>query len=392
MTRHEKSVHADIYSARVQHTAGTPANQSITSVSLPRADESLRDQLTPVDVHLQTVVPFTVCSTVPVAVRESPPIHNAYDFTQVNPAMGDDDGMLQASQTGISPLETGFANDIIGFTSARSESLTSEQAQCAQDDAVMALMSASTNEQHDGTSFQNFQFDPPYRAEYNHFSWPHGYELPYDATDFFTEFPASESASNRNHFNTINQPAFCDPSQDDDRSILPIHRTNSAGHSQARSDSFVQAQGVPQSLAIDKAARHKLLADLQSRMSSDQRQRLRLPSASLLNRFLGTYLVCFHPHYPILHIPTMSLENTPSPLILALCSIGALYRLHRKQAAYLQQWVDITLKDVSNVFFLPSASRLLTARTDVRRRLRSEQLAADACCMGHSMQIFVSLC
>jgi hypothetical protein len=65
-----------------------------------------------------------------------------------------------------------------------------------------------------------------------------------------------------------------------------------------------------------------------------------LLSLQEMQHFLKSYLVCFHRHCPIIHLPTLSLEAIPSHLILAICAIGALYRLRRKTAHDLWQCAD----------------------------------------------------
>jgi hypothetical protein len=56
-----------------------------------------------------------------------------------------------------------------------------------------------------------------------------------------------------------------------------------------------------------------------------------------MRQFLKCYLVCFHRHCPIIHLPSLNLEAVPCHLIMAMCAIGALYRLRRKTAHDLWQ-------------------------------------------------------
>ncbi|KAJ5200020.1 hypothetical protein N7472_005224 [Penicillium cf. griseofulvum] len=49
-----------------------------------------------------------------------------------------------------------------------------------------------------------------------------------------------------------------------------------------------------------------------------------------LQQFIKSYIECFHVHLPFIHLPSFSPPDTPSPLILAMASIGALYRLRRR--------------------------------------------------------------
>lgn len=53
---------------------------------------------------------------------------------------------------------------------------------------------------------------------------------------------------------------------------------------------------------------------------------------SELQQFIRSYVECFHIHLPFIHLPSFSPLDTPSPLILAMASIGALYRLRRRRA------------------------------------------------------------
>ena len=62
-----------------------------------------------------------------------------------------------------------------------------------------------------------------------------------------------------------------------------------------------------------------------------------LISLQEMQQFLKCYLICFHKHCPIIHLPSLDLETVPCHLILAMCAIGALYRLRRKTAHDLWQ-------------------------------------------------------
>lgn len=54
-----------------------------------------------------------------------------------------------------------------------------------------------------------------------------------------------------------------------------------------------------------------------------------------LEQFLNTYFDAFHPHLPIIHLPSFTQSQMPSALVLAVASIGALYRLSRRKAYIL---------------------------------------------------------
>ncbi|KAK7883531.1 hypothetical protein LTR67_011107 [Exophiala xenobiotica] len=89
---------------------------------------------------------------------------------------------------------------------------------------------------------------------------------------------------------------------------------------------------------------HLVVKDARSRLTSDQFANFRLPSALKLHQFATSYFTCFHHHFPILHIPTLFISHSHySPMILATCSIGALYRLNRKVARELWQFANMML-------------------------------------------------
>jgi len=77
-------------------------------------------------------------------------------------------------------------------------------------------------------------------------------------------------------------------------------------------------------------------------VSSDARRRLPaedqwlpLTSPREMQHLLNGYIGCFHQHLPIIHLPSLKISDTPSPLIFAMCCIGALYRLERRKARKL---------------------------------------------------------
>lgn len=150
--------------------------------------------------------------------------------------------------------------------------------------------------------------------------------------------------------------AFHESSWDDITAFAQLYQgvpdTTSTPRAQQskRKDSSSLTQALPQrlpSLSINNHVRDVLMQDLENRLGPDHEPKMRLPSAKLLDRFLGGYLQCFHPHYPILHLPTMDVTTTPAPLVLSVCAIGALYRLERRQAAILLQLADQAVRHVS---------------------------------------------
>lgn len=113
-----------------------------------------------------------------------------------------------------------------------------------------------------------------------------------------------------------------------------------------RSGHNTQTQGVapqvrrerypkPPEFRFDEEIYAKVCEDARSRMESGQLSEALLPTVNDLDRFFSGYLECFHPHFPIIHLPSLDLRETPSPLIFAMCSIGAQYRLSRQKAKNL---------------------------------------------------------
>jgi hypothetical protein len=81
---------------------------------------------------------------------------------------------------------------------------------------------------------------------------------------------------------------------------------------------------------------HTIMASIRHQipLTSDMEPLLSLQD---MHQFLKCYLICFHRHCPIIHLPSLNLEAVPCHLIMAMCAIGALYRLRRKTAHDLWQ-------------------------------------------------------
>lgn len=90
-----------------------------------------------------------------------------------------------------------------------------------------------------------------------------------------------------------------------------------------------------------------VVTDLKSRITSEQLKEMDIPSSQDMQKFLTSYFTCFHCHCPIIHIPSLDLKTTPSHLLFAICSIGALYRLSRRTARDLWYWADHMVGKVS---------------------------------------------
>jgi hypothetical protein len=86
---------------------------------------------------------------------------------------------------------------------------------------------------------------------------------------------------------------------------------------------------------FNESIRGRICNDACNRMPPGELSQALFPSANELERFCAAYIDCFHPHFPILHLPSFNLLETPSPLIFAVCSIGALYQLERSKSKNL---------------------------------------------------------
>lgn len=60
-----------------------------------------------------------------------------------------------------------------------------------------------------------------------------------------------------------------------------------------------------------------------------------MPTLMDLQQSFSGYLEGFHRHFPIIHLHSFDPYTIPSPLIMAMCSIGAQYRLRREKAKNL---------------------------------------------------------
>jgi hypothetical protein len=59
---------------------------------------------------------------------------------------------------------------------------------------------------------------------------------------------------------------------------------------------------------------------------------LRVPRANIINRYISAYIAGLNQHLPILHLPTLDLNEMELPLLLALSSLGALYCFEKEHA------------------------------------------------------------
>lgn len=109
-----------------------------------------------------------------------------------------------------------------------------------------------------------------------------------------------------------------------------------------------QHLSAPQ-LILDHAGYDHLTRHLSDRLESPERIR-HLPPAKTCQTLLHSYVKSFHCHLPFIHLQSMDVQKTPGPLVLAMCSIGALYRLDRRRSQHLY---DLAWSSIRPVCYYP---------------------------------------
>ncbi|KAE9976109.1 hypothetical protein BLS_002251 [Venturia inaequalis] len=111
--------------------------------------------------------------------------------------------------------------------------------------------------------------------------------------------------------------------------VSPVDYRRSPGPSQA-----LTMARAPQLETEEQSAR--IWENIQSADSEGHLlDTFRLPSTSVLNRYLSTYFNLFHHHLPFLHPSSFDPTEVSPPLLLAVLSIGALYTFEQEQAYML---------------------------------------------------------
>lgn len=121
---------------------------------------------------------------------------------------------------------------------------------------------------------------------------------------------------------------------------------------------------VPQvDVDVDEASYQAVRDDVQNR----SQHTLNLEAIVLrkdLSRFLKSYFDHFHRHLPIIHAPSLILAQCPSPLILGMSCIGALYRFDRRRAVRIYNMAINLSKMVGLVLDRAPGRRGFKARTN----------------------------
>ena len=93
----------------------------------------------------------------------------------------------------------------------------------------------------------------------------------------------------------------------------------------------------PQPIYMDERKRAHLVADFTRRTAYRYDTRGDFPDCPSLLRYLTQFFQSFNSHLPIFHIPTFDPSRNPSPLVLAMCSLGAMFQLERRKAGRLRK-------------------------------------------------------
>jgi hypothetical protein len=190
---------------------------------------------------------------------------------------------------------------------------------------------------------------------------------PFDAfqainTSDLTQQHRHYSQSSSNQYNQMpngtynhnpSMPNFTDPSMQTShprRDSWVNHLTTwaEAGATQSDSPSSVgkMSSKVP-TFEVDDAVHNYLIQSMCNHyLAPHLRRQFRIPSKNIVERCISSYLTCFHFHFPIVHIASLNLSGAPAPLVLAMCAIGALFRLERKHAVNFRECVDQALASV----------------------------------------------
>ncbi|KAJ5690578.1 hypothetical protein N7462_004970 [Penicillium macrosclerotiorum] len=111
--------------------------------------------------------------------------------------------------------------------------------------------------------------------------------------------------------------------------VSPVNYRRSPGPSQA-----LTLPKAPQ--LADEMERNLVLERVQAADSLGALpDNFQIPGLLALNRYLSTYFNLYHPHLPFLHQQSFNPASAPTPLLLAVLSIGALYTFERDHAFML---------------------------------------------------------
>lgn len=95
----------------------------------------------------------------------------------------------------------------------------------------------------------------------------------------------------------------------------------------------------PPKKMVDQACFEKVCRDTSEKIGSGRSLATSI-SHKELDQFINSFIDAFHPHLPIIHLPSFLPSQAPSLLVLAMASIGALYRLSHRKAHILYDFAE----------------------------------------------------
>jgi hypothetical protein len=164
--------------------------------------------------------------------------------------------------------------------------------------------------------------------------------------NFFTLLPGS---STDDQVLLLNQVITAENSNDGlTNNIFALDKMPSEHRRRGRPSRNSKTRSEPQlPKVMTEETRIFLITDIQERLSIDSKE-LGIPSLQSLHHFMNTFFKSFNNHLPIFHPPSFDLSETPSPLFLAMCSIGALFGKERDTANHLREIANEVLQSVDS--------------------------------------------
>lgn len=360
MTRHEKTLHAAEYKEPENHSQRGQRKNSKRHYS--NSSGSLIKP--PPSGDKETTHNIGDSQTIEISVRGDLVAGSFHGLSPTGDAVSATRGPLNNfnPQTAVSPFYSGFDIDI-----------TPQQQTSLLDTSLPVLGSIPPSNNH-GTTVDQTQAEEQ--------SMPSPPRSSKDTDDQLQSFPMPPDLENPGFFTMLDDSLFAQvlfPLELMDFEISPqsfehdgaVSSTNldaplstgenmqqdriSTDFSSALDQNTGQAIPPPTSgrkgrkakrAAIDDAIKAILLDDLRNNYRVADEQLRKLPSARVLDNFLWKFFQCFQRHLPIFHVPTFSPATTAGPLLLALCSIGALYSLNRKHGSLLRLIASAAISSV----------------------------------------------
>lgn len=359
LVRHEKTLHADAW-AKAQETVvagdatsrtGRRRQSRVGWDNVPNAPQPEAESHYGMHINDETVIRFE-------SFLPSPRVSSSSDISDPEPVSGGTDGFHFDF-----PLDPSLANAVDMITGGL---------ECHGDQIVQhhgsfdaQMQTGDPNHFHDD---QAFPLDPSLTSDATtseELSAPFANSNS-DQLNFFSLFPGSEV--DKTAFST-----YINGLQSQATTPESLRRAMSGGNYFSSTEFLAKGPATPPAPAdrvstlrerlprltkggksspprnlLGDDARKVLIADLQKRLCSEEIT-IEIPTSQSLQRFLHQFFKAFNSHLPIFHIPSFDVAKTPGPLILAMCSIGALFHLERDVASGLRELADAALQKTQTI-------------------------------------------